>query len=532
MTETNYPKLSVEEIMDRIKKEVAKRRGENPDSDPVSEIEDNLTPSENNHEIQYNYIDAIPSRKVPFEQKEVYEYSDFTKYHDENFIINVYRGLLKREPDTEGFRHYLELLRNGEMSKPEIISLIRYSGEGRQKGVKLLGFKKRLVFYGLLRVPVLSKFVQWPYYLVRLPKLVKNIRELEAYNNLRFNEIYSDMLSLQSGVNDNDKNIADKASENLNNISDKLNTKAELSNIEEIKSEIYNKLQEKGDTEELAEITRMLSEKADYKNFDLYLKTVTYAKEYMQIVQQNMQHLIDEAKKRLPDEVFDREELQKLTEEEKHKYDAFYVEFEDKFRGSREDIKERVKVYLPYIEDLPFNKDEVEVLDVGCGRGEWLELLQENGYNAKGIDLNRVMVNQCREAGLDVEEHDVIDYLSTLSSESLNVITGFHIIEHLPFETLVKLFEESYRVLKKGGMVIFETPNPENIIVGACNFYTDPTHRNPIPPTVSEFMAKSTNFDSIEIKRLNGNFGVTFEDSFLDHQFASQLDYSVIGYKK
>jgi len=331
-------------------------------------------------------------------------------------------------------------------------------------------------------------------------------------------------------------------------LSDKLSTKAELSNIEELKAEIFNKLEEKADTEELAEINQILSEKADkeslsvletelynkadYKNFELYLKTVTYAKEYMQIVQQNMQYLIDEAKKRLPDEVFDREELQKLTEEEKHKYDAFYVEFEDKFRGSGEDVKERVKVYLPYIEDLPFDKDEVEVLDVGCGRGEWLDLLQENGYKAKGIDLNRVMVSQCSEMGLDVEEHDVIDYLSSLSSESLNVITGFHIIEHLPFETQMKLFEESYRVLKKGGMVIFETPNPENIIVGACNFYTDPTHRNPIPPTVSEFMAKSINFDSIEIKRLNGNFGVTFEDSFLNHQFASQLDYAVIGYKK
>ena len=95
----------------------------------------------------------------------------------------------------------------------------------------------------------------------------------------------------------------------------------------------------------------------------------------------------------------------------------------------------------------------------------------------------------------------------------------------------MKLFEESYRVLQKGGVIIFETPNPENLVVGACNFYTDPTHLNPIPPITSEFIARSNNFKNIQIKRLNGNFGVNFEDSFINHQFASELDYSVIGYK-
>jgi len=184
---------------------------------------------------------------------------------------------------------------------------------------------------------------------------------------------------------------------------------------------------------------------------------------------------------------------------------------------------------------LPFNKDEVEVLDVGCGRGEWLELLQVNGYKAKGIDINRVMVSQCRERGLDVKEHDVIDYLSTLSSESLNVITGFHIIEHLPFETLMRLLEESYRVLKKGGMVIFETPNPENIIVGACNFYTDPTHQNPIPPHSAMNYLGNANFSEVKKETIKNIEKINSKNPYFNDFYNDFIniypDYSVIGYK-
>jgi O-antigen chain-terminating methyltransferase len=311
-----------------------------------------------------------------------------------------------------------------------------------------------------------------------------------------------------------------------------LESKADKSELESKadKSELESKA-DKSELESKADKSE-LENKVTYKEFDLYLQTISYAKEYMKISQKNMQNLIAEAQKRLPDEVLTDKDLKKLLEEEKHKYDNFYVEFEDRFRGSREDIKERLKVYLPYIKKLPFEIEGFSSLDVGCGRGEFLELLKENSYEkVKGIDINRVMVAKSKELGLNVEEVDVIEYLSNLQDESLSVITGFHIIEHLSFEVLMKLFEESYRVLKKGGMVIFETPNPENLVVGACNFYIDPTHRNPLPPQMIEFIVQNNNFTT-EIKKLNGNFGINYEDSFLNHQFASQLDYAVIGYKK
>jgi len=253
----------------------------------------------------------------------------------------------------------------------------------------------------------------------------------------------------------------------------------------------------------------------------------------MKLSQENIQTLINETKKRLPKKLLNKRELLSITNEEKHKLDSFYVEFEDRFRGNREDIKKRVKVYLTYIEKLSTIKDNIEILDVGCGRGEWLELLKDNGYNkAKGLDLNRIMVQHSQELGLDVIESDVIDYLKKQEDNSLSVITGFHIIEHLPFTTLLELFQESYRVLKKGGLVIFETPNPENIFVGACDFYIDATHLNPIPPQASEFLVQYSGFNSTEIKRVNYNSSIEpLEHKHLNHYLRTSRDYSIIAYK-
>ena len=92
------------------------------------------------------------------------------------------------------------------------------------------------------------------------------------------------------------------------------------------------------------------------------------------------------------------------------------------------------------------------------------------------------MVEECLNSGLNVVEQDAIEYLNLLEPESIGAITGFHIVKHLPFSTLVQLLDECLRMLTSGGIAIFETPIPENLMVGSYNFYTDPTHRNPMPP--------------------------------------------------
>ena len=139
---------------------------------------------------------------------------------------------------------------------------------------------------------------------------------------------------------------------------------------------------------------------------------------------------------------------------------------------------------------------------------------------------------------MDVVEGDAIEYLHTLPDASLGAVTAFHLIEHLPFGVLIKFLDETVRVLKSGGLAIFETPNPENILVGACNFYFDPTHRNPLPPAMMKFMAESRGLCKVKIKTLHSfdeaskvqGDGSELAKRFNDCFYGPQ-DYAVVGYK-
>lgn len=219
--------------------------------------------------------------------------------------------------------------------------------------------------------------------------------------------------------------------------------------------------------------------------------------------------------------------------------DSYYVAFEDAFRGSREEIKARQTVYLPVLRERAGGQADWSVLDIGCGRGEWLELLTENGIACRGIDLNQRMAEQCRQHGLDVTHGDAISYLNSLPAGSLGAVTGFHLIEHIPFEVLLQLFDAALRALRPDGLVIFETPNPENVIVGSCSFYNDSTHLNPIPPLVLEFLAQHRGYARTEIRRLHpvdAEWHVKDGSSELAQRFNHLMygpqDYALIAWKR
>ncbi len=220
-----------------------------------------------------------------------------------------------------------------------------------------------------------------------------------------------------------------------------------------------------------------------------------------------------------------------------HGLDALYLEFEDRARGSRLDIKERQSVYLPLLAETGAGTVDRPVLDLGAGRGEWLELLKENGFEASGVDLNAVMVGLCQELELDCVEGDALVCLKALPNESLGMLSGFHIIEHLPFEMFVALLDEAMRVLAQGGLILLETPNPANVLVGSHTFYMDPTHRNPMPSEMVRIIAEARGFAEVEIRTLHpasGQFQAQDTDlaAQLDALFYGPQDYAVIGRKR
>lgn len=181
---------------------------------------------------------------------------------------------------------------------------------------------------------------------------------------------------------------------------------------------------------------------------------------------------------------------------------TFYRAFEDRLRGPRELIKERQKVYLPFLQPLKQLYAENLVLDLGCGRGEWLEVLLGEGFQARGVDLDEGMLEACEALSLPAEQGEAIAMLERTPAVSISVVSGFHIAEHMPFSHLQHLVGEALRVLKPAGLLILETPNPENLVVGTNNFYLDPTHERPIPHLALNFLAEYSGFARTKTLRL------------------------------
>lgn len=212
----------------------------------------------------------------------------------------------------------------------------------------------------------------------------------------------------------------------------------------------------------------------------------------------------------------------------------FYYEFEQRFRGSREEIEKRLEVYAPLLRSIEESGLPMDAVDYGCGRGEWLKLLLRRGWNAVGVDSNSSMLEPAEAEGLKVLVGDAMAHIESLADNSLSLVTGFHIVEHLPSHILHKLLAETYRVLRPGGIAIFETPNPENFLVGSNRFYLDPTHVHPIPPYYLNFLADFSGFEEAACIGVNApelSFNSGAAGAFLEF---SELfpDYALVARKQ
>jgi O-antigen chain-terminating methyltransferase len=228
-----------------------------------------------------------------------------------------------------------------------------------------------------------------------------------------------------------------------------------------------------------------------------------------------------------------KKNLDSLTSTNLSNPSDFYIAFENRYRGSRELIKQRQTSYLPYISPLKTVYPNLKAIDLGCGRGEWLELLKENGVDASGVDLDDAMLSSCIASNLNVKKIDAISALQELPNASLQIISGFHIAEHLPFEQLIELIHQALRVLSPGGLLILETPNSENIQVATSSFYLDPTHRNPIPAQLLSFLMTYSGFAFTTELRLNADISPA-EDVWLTLRnvlTGVSRDYAIIAQK-
>ena len=176
--------------------------------------------------------------------------------------------------------------------------------------------------------------------------------------------------------------------------------------------------------------------------------------------------------------------------------DALYIALEDAFRGDPIVIRARQHQYVAYVQNVV--SQTAPLLDIGCGRGEWLNILKDSNIPATGIDTNAASVQECSAQGLNVLHADAITYLSNAKEQSLGAITLFQVLEHLPFATMVHLLRLALRALVPGGVLIAEVPNSETLSVGASTFWIDPTHERPLFPGLLEFLATEVGYTSVE----------------------------------
>jgi SAM-dependent methyltransferase len=219
------------------------------------------------------------------------------------------------------------------------------------------------------------------------------------------------------------------------------------------------------------------------------------------------------------------------------RFAALYADFTDRFRGPTPEVTEKLAGYLPDVRGLV---TEAGVVDLGSGRAEWLALLRDAGVPACGVDANPAFVQAARARGLDLVHGDAVTHLQGLPPGSVDLVTAFHLIEHLDVETILALLSAARQALRPGGCVLLETPNPTNLVMGACDFYNDPTHRSPMPPALTEYLVAASGFSDVEVRSLHpnqsplqGEVGSASGrvEQMVESAFFGPQDYAVLGYK-
>jgi SAM-dependent methyltransferase len=503
-----------------------------------------------------------------------YEVASFMQLYDVDFVEALYRAILKREPDPAGVGFYLEGLRSGTLERVDVIVAMLDSAEGKRHNVRVSGLTLPRLMRGLTSLPLIGYPIRLGLDLLRLPVLIRRLhhsiastaqlahaRNQQIVDHLntthRLTTDYVEGLSASvAELGESSETLSERLETNRveqRAQADELNSRLTLvaeahserhdalsTQVSALANELNSRLVSMMDSSEaqVRETTTQIQQIRD-RHADLTRYSETEIAKLLTHAQQlrrelSLQRAVFAMLEESNQPSIKRDEMAASTAEAHRSLDAVYVELEDRFRGSRDDVKNSQTFYLPSVQAAP-NRDR-PIVDLGSGRGEWLELLREAGVDAIGVETNRVMIDLCRERGLEVIEQDALSYLRGLPDECLRAVTGFHIIEHLPPETLMLLLDQIMRTLRTGGFVAFETPNPDNLFVSGNYFYFDPSHHHPLPSKLVKLFLESSGFQDVAVTPLHpcaeGRFVKNDDVSKrLNDLFYGPMDYAIVGWK-
>lgn len=453
------------------------------------------------------------------------------QYEDGEFVDVCYRNILLRDPDELGKKESLVHLRMNQITKIDFILQLANSEEGQLRGTQLEGEKliciRQKIRRNIFNIPILGKCIR---YIYKLFKVNNTIYRLSVWNL----ETSFKIDSIQEELN-NIRKLEDIILNNQEKISDiKISVNQRLSGIQET-IDILNK-----------ERLNIFEENLRNNN-TLIDKHEKILDEYQNKTQKQLQNLIvdysnykSQKNSNIEKLVTKSEDIKSVSHSSNNYYSIDYFEFENRFRGSREHVKEVQRIYLPYF------KNRKNVVDLGCGRGEFIELLKENNVGVRGIDLYEPYVEYCKMINLPVELDDCNTFLQ--KQESVDGIYVGQVVEHLTIEEIIALCKTAYQKLEDGAYLILETPNPKSLAIYTESFYKDPSHNKPVHPETLKYLIEKEGFSDVTIKytessrlpysipRLSEKVGVDlndFDDAMhkIEELLYGSQDYAIIARK-
>ncbi len=550
-------------LLDQVRSEVCRRRKE-LDLLAQKPTANGRNTKNSSSEAAVTRLDLLPSPAVPARIR----LRDLLQYDDRQFVEYAYRCILNRPMDSGGEWH-VERLRKGK-SKIDVLLQIRYGREGKDRGVRIRGMRMLRVLSRAKRLPVLGFLVRGAAYVFQLTWCVARLplerRAQEGWNH----RAMSLFAKTEDHINNGQTHIA-KAFDRLDSES-RGTTHKELAQLgeqvcrlESANEEMREKRRQERDLnatkDDLAILTEQLSRIENGKD-ELGRRFAQIGEQVCRLESANEE--MREKRRQESDLNATKDDLAVLTDRlsriengkeelERHSerlaqigrmkveldvlsrrldgiasipsgYDELYASLEDQFRGPMEEIRNRQEFYVPFVQAAEAGTPDAPILDLGCGRGEWLGILNERGLAAYGVESNTVFFSRCRQEELTVKQEDLLHHLESLACESLGAITGFHIIEHLPADQQIRLVQLAYRALRPGGVLILETPNPEHLSVAALRFYLDPTHVRPVPAVLLQFFAEHSGFREVRIERLSPS-----QDGEASKGWSQYQDYGMIA---
>lgn len=409
-----------------------------------------------------------------------YRWMELIQLDDEPLLLAAYPSLLGRKAERSEIQRGLHQLRSG-FDKFEVLANLRYSPEGMAHGAEVHGLRKAKLKNTLRRIPVLGKLLlnayaiastesRSRYYVARLDLLTRQ------------HKLQNDGLAHQRDLFDNQQRQLQVQQLHLDELNGYLQAQQRALDAQNValdqQTDYIKRLESDLDQQRLIQ-QELRARLGHLERAPRQVATPAATDTSVVATQPAASNLVPSS---IPD--------------------SFYLAFENRFRGDAETIRERQSYYLPVLENIEPLSAGLPLVDIGCGRGEWLNMLPES-YARIGIDLNSMNVEACHEQGLKAVQQDALVWLAEQPENSIAAVSAFHVIEHLSFEQFNILLDQCQRVLAPGGTIIFETPNPENIISAATHFHTDPTHIHPLPPAFTEFLVEFKGFENVEIHRLN-----------------------------